>query len=132
MTSRDGLVFHRWREALIRPGQNPQKWQNRSNYVWWGLVETQSEFAGKWKVADTAGTPFEITLGDDGSATANRSGEAMEGTWKEDNGAAIISWKDGWTTKIAKVGDGYAKTAWGSGLSTVDPPSNRSSAEKVN
>jgi len=92
----------------------------------------QSEFAGKWKVADTAGTPFEITLGDDGSATANRSGEAMEGTWKVENGAAIISWKDGWTTKIAKDGDGYAKTAWGAGLSTVDPPSNRSSAEKVN
>ncbi len=93
---------------------------------------TQNEFAGKWKVADTAGTPFEITLGDDGSATANRSGEAMEGTWKEENGAAIISWKDGWTTKIAKLGDGYAKTAWGAGLSTADPPSNSSSAEKVN
>jgi hypothetical protein len=93
---------------------------------------TQSEFAGKWKVADTAGTPFEITLGDDKSATANRSGEAMEGTWKEEKGAVIISWKDGWTTKIAKDGAGYAKTAWGAGLSTVDPPSNRSSAEKVN
>ncbi len=59
---------------------------------------TQNYFAGKWKVADTAGTPFEITLGDDGSATANRSGEGMEGTWKEEKGAVIISWKDGWTT----------------------------------
>ena len=59
---------------------------------------TSSEFAGKWKVADTADTPFEITLGDDGSATANRSGEGMEGTWKEENGAAIISWKSGWIT----------------------------------
>ena len=39
---------------------------------------TASDFAGKWKVADTAGTPFEITLSDNGSATGNRSGEAME------------------------------------------------------
>ena len=93
---------------------------------------TASDFAGKWKVADTAGTPFEITLGDNGSATGNRSGEAMEGTWKEEKGAVIISWKDGWTTKIAKDGDGYKKTAWDKGLSTVDPPTNSSSAEKVN
>ncbi|MCK5496449.1 MAG: hypothetical protein KAI80_08570 [Hyphomicrobiaceae bacterium] len=93
---------------------------------------TQSEFAGKWKVADTAGTPFEITLGDDGSATANRSGEAMEGTWKEEKGAVIISWKDGWTTKIAKDGDGYTKTAWNKGLRMNNPSTNTSSAEKVN
>jgi len=89
-------------------------------------------FAGKWKVADTAGTPFEITLGDDGSATANRAGEAMEGTWKEEDGAAIISWKDGWTTKIAKDGDGYTKAAWNKGLTMNNPPTNTSSAEKVN
>ena len=93
---------------------------------------TSDEFAGKWKVADTAGTPFEITLGDNGSATADRSGEAMEGTWKKENGAVVISWKDGWTTKIAKEGDAYKKTAWSTGLSMADPPSNSSSAEKVN
>ena len=95
---------------------------------------TPSEFAGKWKVADTADTPFEITLGDDGSATANRSGEGMEGTWKEENGAAIISWKSGWITKIAKgvEGDVYMKTAWDKGLSLDDRPTNTSRAEKVN
>ena len=95
---------------------------------------TQSEFAGKWKVADTAGTPFEITLGDDKSATANRSGEGMEGAWKEENGAAIISWKSGWITKIAKgvEGDVYMKTAWDKGLSMDDRPTNISRAEKVN
>lgn len=93
---------------------------------------TESSFAGKWKVADTAGTPFEITLGDNKSATANRSGEVMEGTWKVENGAAIITWKDGWTTKIAKDGDGYTKTAWNKGLTMSNPPTNTSSAEKVN
>jgi hypothetical protein len=93
---------------------------------------TQSDFAGKWKVADTAGTPFEITLGDNGTATANRSGEAMEGTWKAKKGVAIIKWKDGWTTKIAKKGDGYTKTAWGKGLTMKNPPTNTSSAERAN
>ena len=93
---------------------------------------TQSDFAGKWKVADTAGTPFEITLGDNGTATGNRSGEVMEGTWKLDNGAAVIKWKDGWTTKIAKDGDGYTKTAWNKGLTMNNPPTNTSSAEKAN
>ena len=95
---------------------------------------TPSEFAGKWKVADTAGTPFEITLGNNGTATANRSGEAMKGTWKEEKGAVIISWKDGWTTKIAKgvEGDVYMKTAWDKGLSMDDRPTNTSRAEKVN
>ena len=93
---------------------------------------TPSEFAGKWTVADTAGTPFEITLGDNGTATGNRSGEAMEGTWKFDNGAAVINWKDGWTTKIAKDGAGYTKTAWNKGLTMNTPPTNTSSAEKVN
>ena len=93
-----------------------------------------SEFAGKWKVTDTAGTPFEITLGNNGTATANRSGEAMKGTWEEEKGAVIISWKDGWTTKIAKgvEGDVYMKTAWDKGLSMDDRPTNTSSAEKVN
>ncbi len=91
---------------------------------------TAGDFAGKWKVADTAGTPFEITLGDNGTATANRSGEAMKGTWKEEKGAAVISWKDGWTTKIAKEGDSYKKSAWKKGLSMESAPTNTSSAEK--
>jgi len=46
MTSRDGLNFHRWQEAIIRPGQNTDKWQNRSNYIWLGIVETLSDLPG--------------------------------------------------------------------------------------
>jgi hypothetical protein len=42
MSSRDGRTFHRWAEAYVRPGLNSDKWHNRSNYIWWGLVETQS------------------------------------------------------------------------------------------
>jgi len=39
-----------------------------------------SQFEGTWKVTDTAGKPFEITLSGDGKATASR-GEGMVGTW---------------------------------------------------
>lgn len=46
MSSRDGVTFRRWAEAFIRPGRIAQKWHNRSNYIWWGLVETQSSLPG--------------------------------------------------------------------------------------
>jgi len=91
----------------------------------------KSDFAGTWKVTDTSGAPFEIVLGDDGTATADRSGEALTGTWKEDNGAAVITWSEGWMTKIAKEGDGYQKMAWDKGVSMDSPPTNTSSAVKA-
>jgi len=43
MTSRDGRTFRRWGQAVIRPGPNKDRWHNRSNYIWWGLVETKSD-----------------------------------------------------------------------------------------
>jgi len=46
MSSRDGLHFKRWGEALIRPGANLDRWGNRSNYIWHGLVETPPEYPG--------------------------------------------------------------------------------------
>ena len=41
-----------------------------------------SSFEGVWRVKDTAGHPFEITLSSGGAAKATR-GEGMTGTWKE-------------------------------------------------
>jgi len=46
-----------------------------------------SQFEGVWKVQDTAGKPFQITLSADGSAKADRAGEGLTGTWKEEGGA---------------------------------------------
>lgn len=46
MSSRDGIIFNKWAEAFIRPGLNREKWGNRGNYVWWGLVETSSDLPG--------------------------------------------------------------------------------------
>jgi hypothetical protein len=83
-------------------------------------------FGGTWKVKDTAGKDFQIVLADDGTATADRSGEGMKGKWAEEGGAAVITWDTGWKTKIAKDGDGYKKTAY-----EGDAEKNSSAAEKV-
>jgi hypothetical protein len=89
-----------------------------------------SQFDGTWKVADTAGKAFEITLASDGSAKADR-GEGMTGTWKEEGGAALITWDTGWTTKVSKDGDKYTKSAFKKGEPADGKPANTSTAEKV-
>ena len=89
-----------------------------------------SAFAGTWKVTDTGGKAFEIVLGADGTAKANRAGEGMSGTWKEEGSAAVITWDTGWTTKITKDGDKYTKTAFKKGEAD-GKPANSSAAEKV-
>jgi hypothetical protein len=89
-----------------------------------------SAFEGVWKVKDTAGHPFEITLSSGGAAKATR-GEGMTGTWKEEGNSAVITWNTGWTTKITKEGDRYIKTAYGKGQSLTATPANTSDAEKA-
>jgi|GEM_PF-121560 len=43
MTSRDGLNFHRWREAFLRPGlRTRHNWSYGSNYIARHVVETDS------------------------------------------------------------------------------------------
>ena len=46
MTSRDGVHFHRWREAFIRPGPQPGRWWNENNCPAWGIVTTRSHIEG--------------------------------------------------------------------------------------
>ncbi|MBN1342510.1 MAG: hypothetical protein JXQ73_07510 [Phycisphaerae bacterium] len=53
MTSRDGLHFKRWQEALIRPGLQHSRWENRNNMTAWGILETAS---------DVPGTPNELSI----------------------------------------------------------------------
>jgi len=95
------------------------------------LARAADPFEGTWKVSDTAGKPFEIVLAAGGAATANREGEGMTGTWKSDGSAAVITWNTGWTTKIAKSGEKYMKSAFKKGASTDGEPANTSPAEKV-
>ncbi len=40
MSSRDGVHFERWLEALVRPGPDPLVWTDRNNYIVWGLAQT--------------------------------------------------------------------------------------------
>jgi hypothetical protein len=89
-----------------------------------------SEFEGVWKVKDTQGQPFEITLSQDGAAKATR-GEGMVGTWKEEDKAAVIKWNTGWTTKIIKEGDQYKKIAYEKGQPLDGPSTNTSDAQKA-
>lgn len=53
MSSRDGISFHRWPEAFIRPGPGKHNWVYGDNYQNWGLVLTKS---------DIEGAPDEISL----------------------------------------------------------------------
>jgi hypothetical protein len=53
MTSRDGLHWHRFLEAFIRPGLQRERWWERNNMTAWGIVVTRPEIAG---------TPDELSL----------------------------------------------------------------------
>src|SRR5262245_61835680 len=89
-----------------------------------------SEFEGKWKVADSSGKDYEITLAADGTAAGTQQ-EGQKGTWKEEGSSVVISWDTGWTTKISKEGGKYKKTAFKKGEPVTGTPTNSSPAEKV-
>lgn len=46
MTSRDGVHWHRWLEAFIRPGPMPERWVHRNNMTSWGILVTKSSLPG--------------------------------------------------------------------------------------
>ncbi|WP_072372347.1 hypothetical protein [Hyphomicrobium sp. NDB2Meth4] len=77
-----------------------------------GAAFADHHFAGTWQVKDSSGSDFKIMLDKDGTARADRGSEGMKGKWEEKDGTAVISWDTGWTTKIAKQGEHYKKTAF--------------------
>jgi len=47
MTSRDGVTFHRWGEAFIRPvPARKDTWVYGDNFVFWGMIQTRSHLEG--------------------------------------------------------------------------------------
>lgn len=88
-----------------------------------------SDFVGKWKVVDTRGKPFEITLNADRTALGTKK-EGLKGTWKEVAKGVEIKWDSGWTTRIEKRGKRYRKEAFKPGASTSGKPTNHSRAIK--
>jgi len=53
MSSRDGVHFHRWDEAIVRPGLRQSRWIHRNNLPAWGILETP---------AADPGCPHELSL----------------------------------------------------------------------
>lgn len=90
------------------------------------------EYEGSWLLNDTHGGPFEATLSKDGSASGTHGDAMKHGTWQETDGAVVIHWTTGWTTRIAKQGDKYVKTAFKPGASLTDTPTDISEAKKRN
>ena len=86
-----------------------------------------ADFVGTWKVKDSAGKDFQIVIAKDGTASGEHAGKPMKGKWAEKGDAVTITWDTGWTTKIAKKGSGYEKTATEGGAEKGSP----SPAEKV-
>jgi hypothetical protein len=89
-----------------------------------------SDFEGAWNLKDTGGKPFQVVLSSDGVAKATR-GDGMAGTWKEDGGAAVITWDTGWVTKIVEANGKYKKMAYRKGQALDGPPADTSEAERV-
>jgi hypothetical protein len=93
-----------------------------------GGSDGNKAFVGKYKTTDTQGQEMTITLDDDGSAAGQRADETLDGSWKLDEGDSVmITWSDNWTTKIAKDGDKFTKTAYKDGAQD----GNTVPAEKV-
>ncbi|MES2182842.1 MAG: hypothetical protein V4493_12190 [Pseudomonadota bacterium] len=88
------------------------------------------DYEGSWLLLDTHGGGFEATLSKDGSASGTHGDAMKHGTWKEVDGAVVISWTTGWTTRIAKQGDKYVKTSFKPGTTITDTPTDTSEAKK--
>ncbi len=90
-----------------------------------------SDWNGIWKVADTQGQPFYITLFSGGVAASNLEG-GITGTWTTSAGKAVISWGGGWHSVISHEGGATIKRAYEPGSSMDGAPTNTSDAVKVN
>lgn len=89
------------------------------------------DFAGKYMTEDTKGNPMSIALTGDGKAIGEKLGHVLTGKWTNDGDVAVIKWDTGWTTKLAKDGDRYKKTAYRVGTSMEDGPTHTGIAEKI-
>lgn len=88
------------------------------------------QYEGTWQLDDSDGKPFKANLDKDGTASGTHGTAMKHGTWKEENGAVVIHWNTGWTTRIEKKGNKYVKTAFKPGASLTDTPTNTSEAVK--
>ena len=90
MSSRDGLVFHKWAEAFLRPGLDQENWTDRNNMAAWGMLELQpgeiSIYYSQHYRHPTNGM-VRTTIRTDGFVSVHAGGTAGEMVTKP-----IISW----------------------------------------
>ncbi|MGB4813303.1 MAG: hypothetical protein WBP13_12600 [Methylophilaceae bacterium] len=101
-----------------------------SLFICFSNVAAAGEFDGSWVLADSDGKPFDATFSKNGTASGTHGDAMKHGTWAVENGAAVIHWTTGWTTRIEKHGDKYVKTAFKPGASLTGKPTNTSTATK--
>jgi hypothetical protein len=80
MSSRDGETFHRWTEAIVRPGLIESRWVNRNNLPAWGIVETKSSLPG---------APNELSIYTTEGYYTGDSCELRRHTWRLDGFVSI-------------------------------------------
>ena len=91
----------------------------------------RGRFIGKWEVGEGGGfgRTFTITLKEDGEAL--RSLGNMHGKWAYVDGAAEITWDDGWQDAIRRVGTHFQKFAYAAGKKFTDTPDNVTDAHNT-
>ena len=79
---------------------------------------------GRWEVAHTDGTAFQISLNADGTAVSTW-GTGETGVWRVDGTDAVqVLWTDGWTDIIYAKPGGFEKIAFAPGVAIHGKPSN--------
>lgn len=58
MVSHDGFHFDRSNETIIPAARNPKRWGNRCNYLWNGIVETDSPWEGVKELSIYSGEEY--------------------------------------------------------------------------
>lgn len=92
-------------------------------------LTARGRYVGKWQVGDGAGSDFYITLNEDGGAY--RSLGDVHGRWVYSNGDALITWHDGNSDAIRRVGSRFQKFAYMNGKSFSDNPDNVTEAKNT-
>jgi len=90
----------------------------------------REEYIGNWRVADGQGKIFFITLHENGTSTSTwKKGD--KGTWKIEQGKAIVTWDSGWTDILYNEEGIFLKTSYPPNAPIQGPGINHSTAKKV-
>lgn len=94
----------------------------------WGQELPKPE--GTWQIAHTDGKPIVLELKADHSATSDW-GTGEVGTWLVLDAKLYLDWTDGWRDVIFWQDGQLVKWAWGPGVERTGPPTNKTSARKL-